>query len=163
MGLETVLLKLQLKGKILYISIANFLFRKKTMKKESSLDNREKLKAKREFFKNKMASWSRSSSRNRHSLKSSSKAKSKDKSDDSLQSAMWDLDEINDYLKDYEVNRKKIILLFEDVQLILTELGFIHSGGRQAMKKDPSININKERDLLDDLWVHIKGEIHGTV
>ena len=56
MGLETVLLKLQLKGKILYISIANFLFRKKTMKKESSLDNREKLKAKREFFKNKMAS-----------------------------------------------------------------------------------------------------------
>ena len=76
---------------------------------------------------------------------------------------MWDLDEINDYLKDYEVNRKKIILLFEDVQLILTELGFIHSGGRQAMKKDPSININKERDLLDDLWVHIKGEIHGTV
>ena len=61
---------------------------------------------------------------------------------------MWDLDEINEYLKDYEVNRKKSKLLFEDAQLILTELGFIHSGGRQAMKKDPTINIHKERDLL---------------
>jgi hypothetical protein len=40
----------------------------------------------------------------------------------------------------------------------LTELGFLHSGGRQAMKKDPSVDIHKERDLLDDLWVHVQGE-----
>lgn len=73
------------------------------------------------------------------------------------------MDQINSYLKNYEETRHKSILLFEDVQLILTELGFLHSGGRQAMKKDPSIDIYKERDLLDDLWMHLKGEEYGTV
>jgi hypothetical protein len=31
------------------------------------------------------------------------------------------------------------------------------------MKKDPSIDIHKERDLLDDLWMHLKGDYHATV
>lgn len=40
----------------------------------------------------------------------------------------WDLDQINQHLKNYETNREKKYLMFEDVQLILTELGFLHSG-----------------------------------
>ena len=31
------------------------------------------------------------------------------------------------------------------------------------MKKDPLIDIRKERDLLDDLWVHIKGDYHANI
>jgi len=73
------------------------------------------------------------------------------------------LKNIDVHLESYQEDRGKSLLLFEDVQLILTELGFIHSGGRQAMRKDTSIDIHKERDLLDDLWMHLKGEYHGTV
>ena len=80
-----------------------------------------------------------------------------------VQASMWNLEEINTHLREYEIHRHKPHLLFEDVQLILTELGFLHSGGRQAMKKDPSINIYKERDLLDDLWMHMKGEYHANI
>lgn len=31
------------------------------------------------------------------------------------------------------------------------------------MKKDPYIDIHKERDLLDDLWMHLKGDYHANI
>lgn len=71
--------------------------------------------------------------------------------------------EIESHLNSYQSIRTKTKLLFEDVQLLLTELGFLHSGGRAAAKKDPSIDIHKERDLLDDLWMHIKGDYHANI
>ena len=52
------------------------------------------------------------------------------------------------------------MLMFEDIQLILTELGFIHSG---RYRKDPNVDIMKERNLLDDLWTHLKGDFYGEV
>jgi hypothetical protein len=80
-----------------------------------------------------------------------------------MHASIWDLKQINDHLSEYELNRHKSKLLFEDVQLILTELGFLHSGGRHIMKKDPTIDINKERDLLDDLWLHMKGDYYANI
>lgn len=50
--------------------------------------------------------------------------------------------------------------MYEDVQLILTELGFVHSG---RYRKDPSVDVLKERDLLDALWNHLKGDFYGEV
>lgn len=31
------------------------------------------------------------------------------------------------------------------------------------MKKDPRIDIHKERDLLDDLWMHMKGDKYANI
>ena len=50
--------------------------------------------------------------------------------------------------------------MFEDIQLILTELGFIHSG---RYRKDPTVDTMKERNLLDDLWTHLKGDFYGEI
>jgi hypothetical protein len=80
-----------------------------------------------------------------------------------MHASIWDLKHIESHLREYESYRHKSRLLFEDVQLILTELGFVHSGGRHVMKKDPTIDINKERDLLDDLWMHMKGDYHANI
>lgn len=72
----------------------------------------------------------------------------------------WDLDGIIKHLETYESTRQKAQLMFEDVQLVLTELGFLHSG---RYRKDPNVDVTRERDLLDDLWTHLKGDFYGDV